>query len=96
MLVLTRRVGEEIVIGGDIRVTVLTVQGAKIRLGITAPAGIRVDRQEVHQRRAQFSAGPNQSRGKAVIGRIAKSLRHASHSHCDQVPVASAPSRPMR
>ncbi len=54
MLVLTRRIGEEIVIGGNIRVTVVAVEGNKVRLGITAPRDIAVDRQEVHARRAEF------------------------------------------
>jgi carbon storage regulator len=51
MLVLTRRVGETVVIDGDIQVTVVAVQGSKIRLGITAPDYVRVDRQEVHDSR---------------------------------------------
>jgi carbon storage regulator len=51
MLVLTRRVGETVVIDDIIAVTVVAVQGNKIRLGITAPDHIRVDREEVHQRR---------------------------------------------
>jgi carbon storage regulator len=53
MLVLTRRVGEVIVIDGDIRVTVVSVAGDRVRLGITAPDYIRVDRQEIHERRAE-------------------------------------------
>jgi carbon storage regulator len=51
MLVLSRRIGEEIVIDGGIRVTVVEIKGNRIRLGITAPEGVPVDRQEVHQRR---------------------------------------------
>jgi carbon storage regulator len=51
MLVLTRRVGETIVIDDVVRVTVVSVMGDKVRLGITAPEHIRVDRQEVHERR---------------------------------------------
>jgi carbon storage regulator len=51
MLVLTRGVGQEIVIDGDIRVTVLGIQGNKIRLGVNAPPIIRVDRAEVHKSR---------------------------------------------
>jgi carbon storage regulator len=54
MLVLTRRIGEEIVIGGNIRVTVVAVEGNKVRLGVTAPRDVTVDRQEVHVRRAEF------------------------------------------
>ncbi len=55
MLVLTRRLGEAIVIDGCIHVQVAAIQGDKVRLGIDAPEEIRVDRLEVHQRRAQFA-----------------------------------------
>jgi carbon storage regulator len=55
MLVLTRRVGEEIVIDGNIRVMVVAVNGDKIRLGIVAPSSVTVDRKEVHDRRAEFA-----------------------------------------
>jgi carbon storage regulator len=51
MLVLTRRVGEEIVIGGDIRITVVAIKGDRVRIGVSAPDFVRVDRQEVHERR---------------------------------------------
>ena len=57
MLVLTRRVGEQIVIGRDIRITVVDVGGNKVRLGVTAPAEVRVDRQEVHEQRLKWQAG---------------------------------------
>ena len=50
MLVLSRRVGEEIVIGGNIRVTVVSVEGGKVRLGVTAPASVPVHRKEVLDR----------------------------------------------
>jgi carbon storage regulator len=51
MLVLTRRVGEQVVIAGHIEVNVVSIQGDRVRLGIQAPASVRVDRQEVHARR---------------------------------------------
>jgi carbon storage regulator len=54
MLVLTRRQGESIVINGDIQVSVVALQGGKVRIGIEAPDWVTVDRQEVHQRRAEF------------------------------------------
>jgi len=54
MLVLTRRCGEELVIGGNIHVTVLSVERGQVRLGITAPRSVTVDRQEVHERRTAF------------------------------------------
>ena len=51
MLVLSRFVGEEIVIDDQIRVVVVQVQGERVRLGITAPLSVTVDRKEVHERR---------------------------------------------
>ena len=51
MLVLTRHVGQEIVIGNDIRVVLLEVRGEQARIGIDAPANVRVDRLEVQLRR---------------------------------------------
>jgi carbon storage regulator len=59
MLVLTRRIGEEIVIDNRIRVTVVSIDGGKVRLGISAPPEVRVDRQEVHERRREFAAQPD-------------------------------------
>jgi carbon storage regulator len=56
MLVLTRRLGETIIIDGNIRVTVIAMQGDRIRLGISAPPDVPVDRQEVHERRREFTA----------------------------------------
>jgi len=55
MLVLTRRIGEEIVIGGNICVSVVAVQGNKVRLGIAAPDSVTIDRREVHVRRIVFA-----------------------------------------
>jgi carbon storage regulator len=56
MLVLSRHVGEEIVIDCDIRVRIVAIDGGKVRLGISAPPDVLVDRQEVHNRRARFDA----------------------------------------
>jgi carbon storage regulator len=54
MLVLSRRPGETVVINRDIEVTIVAVQGDRVRLGINAPASVRVDRKEVHDRRMEF------------------------------------------
>jgi carbon storage regulator len=53
MLVITRKVGESIVIDGNIRVTVVSHQRGKIRLGIEAPEYVAVDREEVHDRKVR-------------------------------------------
>lgn len=47
MLVLTRKAGEKIVIGDNITITVLDVRGDSIRIGIDAPRGIKIQREEV-------------------------------------------------
>ena len=50
MLVLTRKAGESIVIGSNIRVTILELQGRQVRLGIEAPSDVSVHRGEVYER----------------------------------------------
>ncbi len=50
MLILTRRVGETLMIGDSVTVTVLGVKGNQVRLGITAPRDVTVHREEIFQR----------------------------------------------
>jgi carbon storage regulator len=56
MLVLTRRIGQEIVISGNIRVAVLAVNGHRVRLGITAPSPVGVMRTELRARGSKLTA----------------------------------------
>ena len=50
MLILTRRVGETVVIGTDVTVTVLGVKGNQVRLGVNAPREVAVHREEIFER----------------------------------------------
>lgn len=55
MLILTRRVGETLLIGDTVAVTVLGVKGNQVRVGINAPKDVAVDREEIRDRK---NAGP--------------------------------------
>ena len=48
MLILTRRVGETLMVGDDITVTVLGVKGNQVRLGVDAPKDVKVHREEIY------------------------------------------------
>jgi carbon storage regulator len=56
MLVLSRKIGEEIVIGDNIRITVVEIRGGKVRIGIVAPKEVIVDRGEIHEKHKNPSA----------------------------------------
>ena len=57
MLILSRKVNETFMIGNDVSVTVLSIKGGQIRIGISAPREIAVHRQEVYERIRQERGG---------------------------------------
>ena len=50
MLILTRRISESIIVGDDVKITVLGVKGNQVRLGVDAPKTVSVHREEIYER----------------------------------------------
>lgn len=59
MLILTRRVGETLMIGNNVTVTVLAVKGNQVRIGIDAPKDLQVHREEIYERLQRENAEEN-------------------------------------
>ncbi len=70
MLILTRRVGETLMIGNDVTVTVLGVKGNQVRIGINAPKNIAVHREEIYERVKREQEGGNSMASTEVAERM--------------------------
>jgi carbon storage regulator len=65
MLILTRRVGETLMIGDEVTVTVLGVKGNQVRIGVNAPRDVAVHREEIYERIKREQAEAGQGSGAA-------------------------------
>jgi carbon storage regulator len=59
MLILTRKEGESLRLGDDIKITVVSVKGGHVRLGVEAPRDVAVHREEIYERIANEDAAPD-------------------------------------
>lgn len=65
MLILTRRVGETLMVGDDVTVTVLGVKGNQVRIGVNAPKEVAVHREEIYERIKRERSGEGNDNGNA-------------------------------
>jgi carbon storage regulator len=68
MLILTRRVGETVVVGDDVTLTVLGVKGNQVRWGISAPKRVAVHREEIYERIKHEGSSKSADRSKDITG----------------------------
>jgi carbon storage regulator len=74
MLILTRRVGETVMIGDEVTITVLGVKGNQVRVGINAPKSVAVHREEIYAFRGQ----PGRGAGRDVLPVVRRGSRGSS------------------
>ncbi len=78
MLILTRRIGETIMIGDEVTITVLGVKGNQVRIGINAPKEISVHREEIYQRIQREKEDENNIKIPPVITTISRNIAASS------------------
>ena len=98
MLILTRRVGETVVIGNDVTVTVLGVKGNQVRLGVNAPREVAVHREEIFERikREQTEEKPRPASERHDRSPVAAKIAAARRIRVDAGPRAGVAILPFR
>ena len=81
MLVLSRRPGEELVIAGTIRLTILAANNGRVRIGIAAPPSVTVDRKELHDRRAEWTGRKDRPKSGRPAGQERSGNLHSGSPH---------------
>lgn len=95
MLVLTRKTNEEIIIGDNIRITIVEVAPGRVKIGVDAPKSVRVDRAEVHEKKQQeAAAAPPPAVTPLVVSPLANRLTEQLASTAD-LPTAVIPAGPV-
>jgi carbon storage regulator len=79
MLILTRRAGEALRMGDDIEVTVMAVNGSQVRIGISAPREIAVDREEIAERKRRDRESGGRIPGDTRPGRAGHDAAPVTH-----------------
>jgi len=80
MLILTRRVGESLMIGDEVSVTVLGVKGNQVRIGVSAPKEVAVHRQEIYERIRREQSEEGASGTKASRGLVEQQQKQEQQS----------------
>ncbi|HQU14684.1 MAG: carbon storage regulator [Chromatiales bacterium 21-64-14] len=79
MLILTRRVGETLMIGDEVTVTVLGVKGNQVRIGVNAPKEVAVHREEIYERIKREQQDQNHGGGGAAEPKSSNGAAHPAH-----------------
>lgn len=92
MLILTRRVGENIVVGDDIVISVMEVRGDAVRIGIQAPRTVTVHREEVYRelQQANRAAAQSGSAGDDAVAAVAQGLTAPGRRASGAGPIAES------